>query len=64
MNSEKVESWHDIIISPKIACVKKMRGLGQKLDALRVQNRQSPSKYQGFIGKSYVTKGFHIFQLI
>ena len=31
-----------------IACAKKLRGLRQKLDALRVQNRQSLSKYQGF----------------
>ena len=31
-----------------IACAKKLRGLSQKLDALRVQNGQSLSKYQGF----------------
>ena len=31
-----------------IACAKKFRGLRQKLDALRVQNGQSLSKYQGF----------------
>ena len=30
------------------ACAKKLRGLRPKLDALRVQTRQSPSKYQGF----------------
>ena len=34
-----------------IACAKKSRGLRQKLDALRVQNGQSLSKYQGFIWK-------------
>ena len=31
-----------------IACVKQLRGLREKLDALRVQTRQSLSKYQGF----------------
>ena len=31
-----------------IACAKKLRGLQQKLDALRVQNGQFLSKYQGF----------------
>src|SRR6266566_8229738 len=31
-----------------IACAKKLRGLREKLDALRVQTGQSPSKYQGF----------------
>ena len=31
-----------------IACAKKLRGLRQKLDTLRVQNGQSISKYQGF----------------
>ena len=31
-----------------IACAKKLRGLWQKLDALRVQNGQSLSKYQDF----------------
>ena len=34
-----------------IACAKKLRGLRQKLDALRVQNGQSLSKYQDFIRK-------------
>ena len=31
-----------------IACAKKLRGLRQKLDALRVQTGQSLSEYQGF----------------
>ena len=30
-----------------IACARKYNGLRQKLDALHVQNRQSPSKYHG-----------------
>ena len=46
MNSEMVASWHGIIISPTyIACAKNFRELPQKLDALRVQTGQSPSKY-------------------
>ena len=47
-----------------IACAKKLRGLRQKLDALRVQNGQSLSKYQGSDENSSVTKGFHYFRLI
>src|SRR3954465_5882234 len=31
-----------------IACVQKLRGLRQKLDALRVQTGPSVSKYEGF----------------
>ena len=48
MNSEKVETWHDIIIFTHIACGKKLRRLRQLLDALRVQTGPSPSKYEGF----------------
>ena len=48
MNSENVETWHGIIISPHIASAKELRGLRQKLDALRVQTRQSLSEYRGF----------------
>ena len=33
---------------PHIGCAKKLRELRRKLDALRVQNGQSLSKYQGF----------------
>ena len=47
-----------------IACARKYRGLRQKLDALRVQNRQSPSKYQGFIRKLVCYKGISFFEFI
>ena len=40
-----------------IACAKKLRGLRQKLDALRVQNGQSLSKYHGFGRKLICYKG-------
>ena len=40
-----------------IACARKYRGLWQKLDALRVQNGQSVSKYQGFIWKLVCYRG-------
>ena len=44
-----------------IACAKKLRGLRQKLDALRVQNGQSLSEYQGFIRKLVCYKGISFF---
>ena len=44
-----------------IACSKKLRGLRQKLDALRVQNGQSLSKYQGFGRKLICYKGISFF---
>ena len=44
-----------------IACAKKLRGLRQKLDALRVQNGQSLSKYQGFGRKLIYYKGISFF---
>ena len=44
-----------------IACARKYRGLRQKLDALRVQNGQSLSKYQGFIRKLVCYKGVSFF---
>ena len=47
-----------------IACARKLRGLRQKLDALRVQNGQSLSKYQGFIRKLICYKGISFFELI
>ena len=47
-----------------IACAKKLRGLRQKLDALRVQNGLSLSKYQVSDENPTVTKGFHYFELI
>ena len=40
-----------------IACARNYRGLWQKLDALRVQNGQSHSKYQGFTRKLVCYKG-------
>ena len=40
-----------------IACATKLRWLRQKLDALRVQNGQSHSKYQGFTRKLVCYKG-------
>ena len=44
-----------------IACAKRLRGLRQKLDALRVQNGQSLSKYQGFGRKPICYKGISFF---
>ena len=44
-----------------IACARKLRGLRQKLDALRVQNGQSLSKYQGFIRKLICYEGISFF---
>ena len=45
-----------------IACARNHRGLRQKLDALRVQNRQSLSKYQDFIRKLVCYKGISFFK--
>ena len=45
-----------------IACARKYKGLRQKLDALRVQNSQSPSKYEGFIRKLVCYKGISFFK--
>ena len=44
-----------------IACANKLRGLRQKLDALRVQNGQSLSKYQDFIRKLVCYNGISFF---
>ena len=44
-----------------IACAKRLRGLRQKLDALRVQNGQSLSKYQGFGRKIICYKEISLF---
>ena len=46
-----------------VECAEKLGGLRQKLDALRVQNGQSRSKYQGFIRKLVCYKGISIFEL-
>ena len=48
-------AWYHHFIH--IACARKLRWLRQKLDALRVQNVQSLSKYQGFIRKLVCYKG-------
>ena len=45
-----------------IACARKLRGLRQKLDALRVQTGQSLSKYQDFIRKLVCYKGISFFE--
>ena len=54
----KLARYHHFI---HIAYARKLRGLRQKLDALRVQNGQSLSKYQGFIRKLICYKGISIF---
>ena len=45
-----------------IAYARKLRGLRQKLDVLRVQNGQSLSKYQGFERKLICYKGISKFK--
>ena len=45
-----------------IACATKLRGLRQKLDALRVQTGPSPSKYEGFRRKLICCKGISFFE--
>src|SRR3954468_6156804 len=45
----------------QITCVQKLRGLRQKLDALRVQTGPSLSKYEGFIRKHICFKGISFF---
>ena len=45
-----------------IACAKKLRGLRQKLDALRVQTGQSLSKYQSFRQKLIYYQGISFFK--
>src|SRR3954467_9251978 len=64
LNLEKVETWHGIIILTHITCVQKLRGLRQKLDALRVQTGPSLSKYKGFRRKHICYKEFHFSKLI
>src|SRR3954462_11977648 len=44
-----------------ITCVQKLRGLLQKLDALRVQTGPSLSKYEGFRRKLICFKGISFF---
>ena len=45
-----------------IACAKILRGLRQKLDALRVQTGPSPSKYEGFGRKLFCYEGISFFE--
>ena len=52
-------AWYHHFIH--IAYARKFRGLRQKLDALRVQNGQYLSKYQGFIRKLVCYKGISFF---
>ena len=52
-------AWYHHFIH--IACAKKLRGLREKLDALRVQNGQSLSKYEGFGQKLICYKGISFF---
>ena len=47
-----------------IACVQKLRGLRQKLDALRVQTRPSLSKYEVSNENTSISKAFHFSKLI
>ena len=54
-------AWYHHFIH--ITCARKLRGLRQKLDALRVQNGQSLSKYQDFIRKLVCYKGISFFNL-
>src|SRR3954470_4044495 len=44
-----------------IGCVQKLRGLRQKLDALRVQTGPSLSKYKGFETKTHLFQRHFIF---
>ena len=44
-----------------IACAKKLRGLWEKLDGLRIQNGQSLSKHQGFERKLICYQGISLF---
>ena len=52
-------AWYHHFID--IACARKLRGSRQKVDALRVQNGQSLSKYQDFIRKLVCYKGISFF---
>ena len=61
MNSEKVETWHGIIISPTWH-VQKSRWLWQKLDTLLVQTGQSLLEYQGFGRELFCYTGTSVFQ--
>ena len=53
-------AWYHHFIH--IACARMLRGLRQKLYALRIQNGQSLSKYQDFIRKFVCYKGISFFK--
>ena len=55
-------AWYHHFIH--IACARKLRGLRQKLDALRIQNGNLFQSIRISSGNSSVTKGFHFFELI
>ena len=55
-------AWYHHFIH--IACARKLIGLRQKLDALRVQNGKSLSMYQRIIRKLICYKGISFFELI
>ena len=59
-NGWKLAWYHNFT---HIACAKKLRGLREKLDALRVQTGQSPSKYHGFGRKLVYYKGISFFNI-
>ena len=44
-----------------IACAEKLRGLREKLDPVRVQTQQSPSKYEGYRTKTRLLQRDFIF---
>src|ERR1044071_10374132 len=63
LNSEKVNlAWYHHLTHK--TCVQKLRGLRQKLDALRVQTGPSLSKYKGFRRKLICYKDISFFNLI
>ena len=60
-NGWKLAWYHNFT---HVACAKMLWGLREKLDALHVQTRQSPSKYQGFGRKLIYYKGISFFKHI
>ena len=60
-NGWKLARYHHFT---HIACSKKLRGLWEKSDALRVQTGQSLSKYEGFRRKLVYYKGISFFKHI
>ena len=64
ISNELWKGWNLAWYHPFIhtACAGKLRGLRQKLDALRVQNGQSLSKYQNFIRQLVCYQGISFFK--